>query len=263
MSISAKPEDPRTEVAVEPRPGLIDRLIQGVRAQILSGLIAALPLALTFFIVSWLYVTLNTIVLTPAIEAVRYVLGNHGMSETFWYRYFAPVIAVVAVAAFLYFLGLFVRTRWLRVIDWVILRVPVVRTIFKAVNNVFQSLGSQLKGDQGFKRVVLVEFPNPGMRSLGFVTNTLRDATTGRTILCVTVLTGVMPPAGFTLFVPEEKVTDIEWSMNDTLQAVLSGGITAPPTIHYHGGARSHGGHLLDSRGHELAPAPPPSHEPD
>lgn len=86
--------------------------------------------------------------------------------------------------------------------------------------------------------MVLVEFPNPGMRSLAFVTNTLHDEATGQTILCVCVLTGVMPPAGFTLFVPEENVTDVAWSMNQTLQVILSGGITAPPTISYFPGAQ-------------------------
>ena len=76
--------------------------------------------------------------------------------------------------------------------------------------------------------MVLVEFPHPGTRSLGLVTNSLRDVTTGRTILTVCVLTGLMPPAGFTLFVPEESVTNIAWSVNETLQSILSGGITAP-----------------------------------
>ena len=65
------------------------------------------------------------------------------------------------------------------------------------------------------------------------MTNSLRDVTTGKTILTVYVLTGVMPPTGFTLFVPEESVTSIAWTVNETLQAILSGGITAPPTIHF------------------------------
>ena len=42
-----------------------------------------------------------------------------------------------------------------------------------------------------------------------------------------------MPPTGFTLFVPEDSVTNIAWNVNETLQAILSGGITTPPTIHY------------------------------
>ena len=44
-------------------------------------------------------------------------------------------------------------------------------------------------------------------------------------------------PAGFTLFVPEEDVTDIDWSVNQTIQAILSGGITSPASIHYFPGA--------------------------
>ena len=245
-SRDAKPLNP-------PKTGPFAVMVRDVRSKILGGLLAALPIALTFFIVNWLYVTLTTIVLTPAIEAVRYVLGNHGLGETFWYTYFAPVLAVALVLFLLYALGVFVKLRLLRAVDWVLLHVPVVNTIFKALSNVFQSIGKQLEGDSGFKRVVLVEFPQPGMRSLAFVTNTLRDATTDRTILCVTLLTGVMPPSGFTLFVPEEQVTDIDWSMNQTLQAILSGGITAPGSIHYYQGLRVPStGPILDPSGHPV-----------
>ncbi len=115
-----------------------------------------------------------------------------------------------------------------RTLDWFLLHVPVVATIYRAVRNVVESLGSQFQGGADFKRVVLVEFPHPGMRSLGLVTNSLQDVTTGRTILTVCVMTGLMPPAGFTLFVPEESVTNIAWNVNETLQAIISGGITAP-----------------------------------
>src|SRR5205085_9580548 len=133
-------------------------------------------------------------------------------------------------------------------------RVPVVNTIFKALSNVFESLGKQLQGNTGLNRVVLVEYPHPGMRSLAFVTNTLRDATTGRTILCVCVLPGVMPPTGFTLFVPEEAVTDIDWTVHQTLQAILSGGITTPAAIHFFAGLNvpTTTGPNIDSHGHPI-----------
>ena len=244
-----RPHDPPIDEA-----GVFLAMVQVVRARILSGLIAALPIALTVFIVHWLYVTAQT-ALTWPIRFVRYELGNYGLSATVWDAYVAPVIAVALILFFLYTLGLFVRSRLLRAVDWVLLRVPIVGTIFKAIRNVFESLGHQLQGNAGFKRVVLVEFPNPGMRSLAFVTNTLRDATTDKTILCVTVLTGVMPPSGFTLFVPEEKVTDIAWSMNETLQAILSGGITSPGSIHYYEGIRvPPTGPIIDPTGHPIRP---------
>ena len=56
------------------------------------------------------------------------------------------MLAIVLVLFCLYFLGLFVRSRVHRAVDWVMLHVPVVNTIFKAVSNVFQSLGQAAPG---------------------------------------------------------------------------------------------------------------------
>jgi uncharacterized membrane protein len=147
-------------------------------------------------------------------------------------------LAIFLAVGILYILGLIFRSWVYRTLEWFLLHVPIVATIYRAVRNVVESVGSQLRGEGEFKRVVLVEFPHPGARSLGLVTNSLSDVATGRTILTVCVLTGVMPPTGFTLFVPEESVTNVAWTVNETLQSIVSGGITAPPTIHYFEGLR-------------------------
>jgi uncharacterized membrane protein len=246
--------------------GALRALTHAIRARIISGLILALPIVLTFWIIYWLYTTLRKIVLDPlagVIDRVLIAQGLVGFRGT-WYETVTPLIAIVLVLALLYVLGLFVQSRALRVFDLVLLRVPVVTTIYKALSNVIKSLGNQVQNQQ-FKRVVLVEFPHAGARALGFVTNSVRDVATGRTILCVCVLTGVMPPAGFTLFVPEEDVTDLDWSVNQTLQAILSGGITLPASIGYFRVAGAPlPGHLIDTYGRPIdhpveAPGPPAS----
>jgi uncharacterized membrane protein len=235
---------------------------QGIKSRMISGLVFCLPIAITFSIVYWLLLTLERFVLDPLAGLVhRLQLGirNYPALQDlpeWWYRIASPVLAILLAAVTLYFLGLALRSWVYRTIDWVLLHVPVVATIYRAVRNVIDSLGTQFQGGAGFKRVVLVEFPHPGMRSLGLVTNSLHDATTGRSILTVCVLTGVMPPTGFTLFVPEESVTNIAWNVNETLQVILSGGITAPPTIHYFEGLSAPlppgGGPIVDPHGHVL-----------
>jgi uncharacterized membrane protein len=227
MMPDSPPQPHRDEV------GPLHALLRAIQKRILSGLILALPIALTFWIVYWLYSTFKAIVLDPTANLVRRVLQDGGFTlDSPWWNVVTPVISIALVLGLLYFLGLLVRSSFARAVDWVMSRVPVVTTIYKALNNVFESLGSQVQNKR-FQRVVLVEFPHPGMKALAFVTNSLRDATTDKTILCVCVLTGVMPPAGFTLFVPEESVTDVDWTVNQTLQAILSGGITTPAAIHY------------------------------
>jgi len=201
-----------------------------IRTRVIGGLLLALPIVLTFWIIYWLYSTLLGVVLTPMAWLYLQIVGVK--PTPLWEKVAAPIIAVFLALSFLYFLGLFVRSSLLRAVDWILLRVPVVTTIYRGLRNVVQSLSNQSQQPK-FQRVVLVEFPHPGMRALAFVTNSLRDEQTGRTILCVCVLTGVVPPAGFTLFVPEESVTDLNWTVNQTLQAILSGGITSPTTVQY------------------------------
>ena len=64
------------------------------------------------------------------------------------------------VLGLLYLLGLFVQSQLYGIFNQILLRVPVVTTIYQAVLNVFQALESQRKSAQ-YKRVVLVEFPQP------------------------------------------------------------------------------------------------------
>jgi uncharacterized membrane protein len=225
-----------------------------VRTRIMSGLVLALPIVLTFWIVYWLYTTLTQALLDPLAQAIG-TLFHSPWAQTLWFkRVVNPMIAVVLVLSFLYFLGWVARSWVSRAIDYVLLHVPVVTTIYKALSNVFQSLGNQFQNQRN-QRVVLVAFPHPGSRALAFVTNALLDATTGKTILSVCVLTGVFPPAGFTLFVPEESVTDVDWSVNQCLQAILSGGITSPATIHFFEGLHvsQAAGPIIDPRGHPIS----------
>jgi uncharacterized membrane protein len=230
---------------------------------LISGLIFSLPIVITFWIVYWIFLTMQRFVLTPLAGLVNRIHSlmrdNPALVElpSWWFNVASPLLAIFLALGILYILGLIFRSWVYRTLEWFLLHVPIVATIYKAVRNVVESLGSQLRGGGEFKRVVLVEFPHPGTRSLGLVTNTLSDVTTGRTILTVCVLTGVMPPTGFTLFVPEESVTNVAWSVNDTLQSIVSGGITAPPTIHYFQGLRTplppRGGRIITAHG-EAAP---------
>jgi uncharacterized membrane protein len=216
--------------------GAVQALVVAVRNRILSGLFLVLPAILTFVILGYLYRTITTWVLNPVAAQIARLANSQLSADLpeWWVKFFAPLLAIVLILGILYVLGHLVRSRIFQVFDWVLLRVPVVTTIYKAT----RSLVSSLQGEGGasrFQRVVLVPFPYPGSKALAFVTRSMSDKATGRTILCVCVLTGVVPPAGFTLFVPEEEVTDVDWTVDQTLQAILTGGLTAPSSIGYFG----------------------------
>jgi uncharacterized membrane protein len=211
------------------------RVWRGIRTRLLGGLVFVLPILITLWVIYWLYSTLDQLVIDPLARLVLWNVrwGQPGAELPFWFEvYAAPVIGFFLALTLLYCLGFFVNSRVRRAVDWVLLRVPLVSVIYKGVGKVFEALEKQ-PGQQRPQRVVLVEFPHPGMKVPAFVTATCRDIETQRVILCVYVPTTPVPTSGYFLLVPEEEVTELNWTSEEALQAIISAGFTAPPEVHY------------------------------
>ena len=200
-----------------------------------------LPIVATGWIFYFLYQTFYRLILQPAGLVVRWLLlriaGRDAnlMVPGWWENYASPVLAVLAALGLVYLLGYFVRSRLLRALDWVFLRVPGVMIVYKAARNVFQSMESY-RASPISKRIVLIEYPHPGSRAPAFVSKVLRDGDSGEAILCVWIMTNAWTLTGLTLFVPEKDVTETDWTTNEVFQLILSGGVTAPPIIRYRSG---------------------------
>ena len=211
-------------------PAVLRRVWHGIRGRILSGLLLVLPILITFWVVYWLYSALEDYIIRPLARVVIWKT-RVGLPETeppFWFEaYAAPLLGILITVVLLYCLGFFVHSRLHRAVDWLLLRVPVVSLIYNGVGQVFKAVDRQ-RGDHRLQRAVLVPFPHPGMKAPAFVTATCRDVATGKVLLCVFVPTAPMPASGFIMLVPAEDVTELDWRPEQTLQVLISVGLTAP-----------------------------------
>src|SRR4051812_19399067 len=111
--------EPSTSKPIAPAPpthhlnevGALRALLGAIQARIISGLLLALPIVLTFWIIYWLYTTLKQVVLDPMTRITRYALSASGIvvKARWWDEVAIPIIGVVLVLFLLYFMGLFVR----------------------------------------------------------------------------------------------------------------------------------------------------------
>jgi uncharacterized membrane protein len=219
----------------DPAPAGLRRVWHSVRGRILGGLLLALPILITLWIIQWLYSALEKYVIDPLAMLVLWLVEGYRPDAhlPFWFEtYIAPLAAIVIALVLLYCCGFFVRSRLRQGIDWILLRVPLISIVYNGVRKVFQALDTQ-SGQQRPQRAVLVAFPHPGMKSPAFVTGTCRDIETQKVLLCVFVPTAPMPVSGFLLLVPEEEVTELNWSPEQTVQTLISVGLTIPPNVHY------------------------------
>ncbi len=144
------------------------------------------------------------------------------------------LVAVSLTVLLLYTLGWLgsnvVGRRVIEMFESMLERIPLVDTVYGSMKRMVQALSGVGK-DEKSQRVVLVNFPNEHMKTIAFMTNTLTDSETGKRYATVYVPTTPNPTGGYMEIVPLDRITQTDWTMEQALSIVLSGGATAPASV--------------------------------
>jgi uncharacterized membrane protein len=117
-----------------------------------------------------------------------------------------------------------------KLLEWiaeVIQRIPVVRSVYSALDQMMRAFGSG--GGQQFSRVVYLEYPRQGTWTLAFVTGSTRGGPSNESCLNVFVPTTPNPTGGFFLIVPENQVREAKMGVEDAFRTILSLGVAQAP----------------------------------
>lgn len=146
--------------------------------------------------------------------------------------WFDDLLAVVFVVLAIYGLGWFtnrvVGRQILRVLEIVVGRLPIVSSVYGSVKKLISVL--QTKPDN-VERVVLIDFPHSQMKAVGVVTRTLVDEKTGQELAVVYVPTTPNPTNGYLEIVPVGELSPTNWTIDEAMNFVISGGAIAPEEI--------------------------------
>jgi uncharacterized membrane protein len=156
-----------------------------------------------------------------------YVMKNQ-LKRTRVLPFFIAVFLMV-----LYLLGKFVAAGVGRMIvgsfDSFIHRIPIISNVYSAVKQVTDFIFSER--DIEFNRVVAVEYPRKGIWSIGFVTGEsmldIRSAAQ-ESVLSVLVPTSPMPMTGFTVTVLKSEAIDLNLTLDQAIQFIVSCGVVVP-----------------------------------
>jgi uncharacterized membrane protein len=148
--------------------------------------------------------------------------------------YVQYVLAALLTLATLYGVGLLtahvVGRRLLAFMERQLERLPVVQSIYGATKRFLNSLQ---KPPMSTQRVVLIAFPSPEMKAIGFVTRVMCDPATGCQLAAVYVPTSPNPTSGYIEIVPLDDVVQTNWSVEEAMTFVMTGGTTAPDVLRF------------------------------
>lgn len=196
-----------------------------LRNYLLTGLLALGPSALTL----WVFFRL--------LNWVDNLLGRYLKFSFFDYQripglgLLATLLLLVLVGWIASALGSWIGGRSLiSMWDHLLTRIPGVGILYGSTKSIGEAFFTSRH--EAFKQVVLVPWPHPGMWRVGFVAGRASNqvkAALGEDIDVVFVPHTPNPASGFVHYVPRREIVYLDWSIEDGLKVIVSGGVVQPP----------------------------------
>jgi len=182
---------------------------------LLKGLVTILPIGLTAYFVYWLGVTTESLLSKP----IKWIVGY----DRYW-----PGMGLITGFLVLFLVGLAVNAFLVRRVlgfgEELLLRVPVVKTVYSAIRDMTRLVNTdKKKGD--LDRVVTIEVGYAKL--IGFVTQ--EHASTlgvgGGDDLIAVYLPMSYQIGGMTVYISRSRVTETDLTVEQAMRIVLTGGV--------------------------------------
>lgn len=201
-----------------------------LKRYLLTGLLTFIPLWVTWLVFKFVLGVLAGIG-APLVAALLGALSLVAprTADALNAQWLTFVVALLITLVSLYVLG-FVATRvigqrFLNGFDALLARIPLVQTIYGGTKKLMAALQNK---PGGLQRVVLIDFPRRGMKVVGFVTRVMIEEGTGREMAAVYIPTTPNPTGGYLELVPVDELTPTDWTMDQAMAFIISGGAVAP-----------------------------------
>ncbi len=198
--------------------------MSALRKWFFAGLLVVLPLVITVWVLQWILGILDqTLLILPTDWQPDRILGVH-----------IPGLGVLLALAILLVVGAiasnFIGRRLLAWGDGILHRIPVVRSIYSGVKQVSDTLFSE--SGNAFRTAVLIEWPRPGVWTIGFVTGAPGGDVPNHLpgdYLSVYVPTTPNPTGGYFVMLRKSDCIELRMTVDEALRYVISMGVVAPP----------------------------------
>lgn len=204
-----------------------------VQKLFITGLLTLLPIWLTWVVVKFVFVLLSDIS-KPFVGPASHQIAASFPQALGWFNAawvqntFALIATLLAILAVGWLARRVIGQQLLRWFELLIQRIPLASTIYNSARQLLDILQTKPGSTQ---RVVLIDFPHRDMKSVGLVTRVILEEGTGRELAAVYVPTTPNPTSGYLEIVPVELLTPTDWSVDQAMSFIISGGAVSPASM--------------------------------
>ena len=190
-------------------------IVKKIRNYFLAWIVVLIPIGITLYL-SLFIIKVSTKILPKELNPNNYL------------NFEIPGIEILIAIFLITFIGWlslsFLGKKIFELINRILKRIPILRTIYSAINQMTESL---TKSDNKQKSVVLLEYPKKDVWAVGFATKENKGIINdkiGNELVNVFVPTTPNPTSGFLLMVPKKNLIFLDISFEQASKFIVSAG---------------------------------------
>jgi uncharacterized membrane protein len=204
-----------------------------IRAKLIAGVLTVIPLLVVWIVLDFVFSILFAVGSPVAAAFIMFVTDHFPTADPLLTNpVFQWLVAITCALLLLYTIGSItsrvIGKKVIELMETLIGRIPFVQTIYSASKKLMLML--QQKPDQS-ARIVLIDYPHPGMKTVGLVTRVFPDSITGQELAAVYVPTAFNPTAGFMQIVPLSSLLPTSMTMDQAMTMIVSAGAMGPEEL--------------------------------
>jgi len=190
-------------------------ILSRLRNNFFAGAVVLIPIGITLYL-SLFIIKVSSNILPKELNPNNYLPFEIPGIE---------IIIAVIIITFIGWLSLsFLGKKIFELINRILKRIPILRTIYSAINQMTESL---TKSDNKQKSVVLLEYPKKDVWAVGFATKENKGIINdkiGNELVNVFVPTTPNPTSGFLLMVPKKNLIFLDITFEQASKFIVSAG---------------------------------------
>ena len=197
-----------------------------MRKYFITGLLILVPLAITLWVLNLIIGTMDqSLLLLPQQWRPEALFGFHILG-----------LGTLLTLVVIFLTGLatrnFIGKHVIRIWEALLVRIPVVNTIYSSVKQVSDTLFSS--SGNAFRKAMLIEYPRAGCWTIAFLTGVpggdVKNHLQGD-FISVYVPTTPNPTSGFFLMLPRADAIELEMNVDEALKYIVSMGVVSPDHV--------------------------------
>lgn len=184
----------------------------------LSGLLIVVPLVITILVIKAIFNFFDSLLL-PYLQPK---LG-----------YWVPGIGILITLIGIYIIGIlvtnFIGRKFINLGEKFLMHIPIAKSIYGSVKQIIETYS--FKEKQSRKKVVMVEYPKKNVWSIGLVNGEILHPSGDKKLYNILIIASINPTSGFFILVPQNKVIQLNITVEEAMKWIVSGGIVIPDTF--------------------------------